>query len=72
MFGFIMICYTDIYKNKSYEFDSTNTTLIYKYNKRLIGRFFVFKLVIFKNIVKIHLINQRYVNIFIYILFKLT
>ena len=32
LFGFIMICFTDFYKNNVYEFDTTNTTLIYQYN----------------------------------------
>ena len=32
MFSFIMIFFTDFYKNNAYEFDTTNTTLIYQYN----------------------------------------
>lgn len=38
MFGFIMICFTDFYKNEIYEFDSTNTTLIYQYNNTNIDK----------------------------------
>lgn len=38
MFGFIMICFTDFYKNEIYEFDSTNTTLIYEYNNTDINK----------------------------------